>query len=119
MINPNIATVIIVGLIIIFGVILPVLDIKFPKFISYRWCVMVVVMALTVGAVVDFRLLSDEARRIVLIGGLVIAGAYIVLRTFEKAIANGWLHGANIKIQKGDASASFYAGDEKGEEKDG
>jgi hypothetical protein len=34
----------------------------------------------------------------------VICGAYIVLRTLEKALANGWLRGASIEAKKGDIS---------------
>lgn len=104
MISANWATVIIVAFILLFGVGVPILDRKCPKYISYRWCVVVVVLALLIGVTIDFDVLSDEARKIVLIGGLVIAGIFVVLRTFEKAFANGWLKGAQIEAKKGDIS---------------
>lgn len=116
MISPLFATIIMVSFILIFGVGLPILNKKAPKYISYRWCVIVVVLALLIGAVVDFEVLSDDARRVILIGGLVIAGAYILLRTIEKVLANGWLKGATLEAKKGDMSLTLTA-DQKDEEK--
>lgn len=107
------ATLILLSFITAFGILVPVLNIRFPKFISYRWCVVVVALALLIGAVVDFRALSDEARRVILVGGLVIAGSYVVLRTVEKALANGWLKGARIDARKGDVSVSIQSEDDK------
>lgn len=107
------ATLILLSFIAAFGILVPVLNIKFPKFISYRWCVVVVSLALLIGAVVDFRELSDEARRVILVGGLVIVGAYVVLRTIEKALANGWLRGARIEASKGDLRVSLKSEDDK------
>lgn len=116
MIDPIFATIIMVSFILIFGVGLPILNKKAPKYISYRWCVIVVVLALLIGAVIDFEVLSDDARRVILIGGLVIAGAYILLRTIEKVLANGWLKGATLEAKKGDMSLTLTA-DQKDEEK--
>ena len=106
-ISPTIATIILIVFILLFGVGVPILNKTAPKYISYRWCVIVVALALLIGAVVDFEVLSDESRKIVLIGGLVIAGVYVVLRTLEKVLANGWLNGASIEIEKGDIKAKL------------
>lgn len=111
MISPVVATVILVAFILIFGVGVPVLGRRVPKYISFRWCVVVVTLALLIGAVIDFDVLSDEARKIVLIGGLVIAGIYVFLRTVEKILANGWLKGASIEIEKGDIKAKVHSHD--------
>lgn len=111
MINPIIATVIMVSFILIFGVGVPILNKTAPKYISYRWCVIVVALALLIGAVIDFEVLSDDARKIVLIGGLVIAGVYVFLRTIEKILANDWLKGASIEIEKGDIKAKVHSHD--------
>ena len=89
MISPFWATAIIVAFIIIFGVGVPIMDKWFPKYISYRWCVVVVVLALLIGVVIDFEMISDDARKIMMVGALVIAGGYVLLRTIEKAFANG------------------------------
>lgn len=119
MINPLTATIIMVSFILIFGVGVPILDRKCPKYISYRWCVIVVSLALLIGAVIDFEVLSDDARKIVLVGGLVIAGVYVVLRTIEKVLANGWLKGASIEATKGDISVKLSSDSKDGEKKDG
>ena len=116
MISPLFATIVIIVFILLFGVGLPILNKKAPKYISYRWCVIVVVLALLIGAVIDFEVLSDDARRVILIGGLVIADAYILLRTIEKVLANGWLKGATLEAKKGDMSLTLTA-DQKDEEK--
>lgn len=119
MISPLSATIIMVSFILIFGVGVPILNKKVPKYISYRWCVIVVALALLIGAVIDFEVLSDEARKIVLVGGLVIAGVYVVLRTIEKVLANGWLKGASIEATKGDISVKLSSEAKDGEKKDG
>lgn len=109
MITPEYATIIVVAFILIFGVGVPILNRKAPKYISYRWCVIVVVLALLIGAVIDFDVLTDEARKVILVGGLVIGGLYILLRTIEKVLANGWLKGATIEVKKGDIEAKMSA----------
>lgn len=103
MISPEFATIIIIAFILLFGVGVPILNVKAKKFISYRWCVVVVVLALLIGAVVDFDVLSDETRRTVILGGLIIGGLYVVLRTAEKVLSKGWLRGTRVKAKKGDA----------------
>lgn len=111
MINPTPAVLIVVGFILVFGVFVPVLNKKAPKYISYRWCVVVVLLALLIGAVIDFGDLNDTARQIVLVGGLVVSGLYVLLRTVEKALANGWLNGAQIEAKKGDISVKVTGKD--------
>lgn len=109
MISPTFATIVIVSFILVFGVVIPIINKKAPKYISYRWCVVVVILALLIGAVIDFDVLSDEARNVVLMGGLIVSGGYVLLRTLEKVLANGWLKGAKLEVQKGDLSASLSA----------
>ena len=111
MINPTPAVLIVVGFILVFGVAVPVFNKKAPKYISYRWCVVVVLLALLIGAVIDFGDLNDTARQIVLVGGLVVSGLYVLLRTVEKALANGWLNGAQIEAKKGDISVKVTGKD--------
>ena len=61
-----------------------------------------------VGVVIDFEPLADTTRDIALKGGLIIVAAFIILRTVEKILANGWLKGMNIKgtVTKGDIVAT-------------
>jgi ABC-type iron transport system FetAB permease component len=115
MISPFWATIIIVTFILIFGVGVPILNRKAPKYISYRWCVIVVVLALLIGVVVDFEVLSNDARKIILVGGLVIAGVYVALRTIEKVLANGWLQHTQIEAKKGDISVKISNNEKGGE----
>ena len=115
MISPLVATIIIVSFIVIFGVAVPILNRKAPKYVSYRWCVVVVLLALLIGVVVDFGELSDEVRKIVLIGGIVVSGVYVLLRTIEKALANGWLHGAQIEAKKGDIEVKISGSEKEGQ----
>ena len=112
MLDPISSSVIIVAFIVLFGVVLPVLNAKFKDFVSYRWCVLVVVLAILIGATIDFSGLPDDARRVILIGGLVIAGGFVVLRTVEKCLANGWLRGARVEVKKGDLSAKVESVDD-------
>jgi len=113
MISPIAATVIIVVFILLFGVGVPILNKKAPKYISYRWCVIVVILAILIGSVIDFKALSDDIRQIILIGCLVISGVYVLLRTIEKALANNWLHGAKLEAKKGDISIKLTSDDKK------
>lgn len=117
MLSPETATIIIVAFLVVFGIIMPILNKKLPKFISYRWSVIVVILALLIGAVLDFDALSEQVRYGLIVGGLVIAGGYILLRTVEKALANGWLRGAEIEAEKGDIKVKGRFG-EKPEAKD-
>lgn len=117
MLSPDTATIIIVAFLIVFGIIMPILNKKLPKFISYRWSVIVVILALLIGAVLDFDALSEQVRYSLIVGALVISGGYILLRTVEKALANGWLRGAEIEAEKGDIKVKGRFG-EKPEAKD-
>lgn len=108
MLGPDTATLIIVSFLVLFGLLLPVLNRVAPKFVSYRWSVVVVLLALLLGAVIDFGGLPDAARQAVIVGSLVISGGYVFLRTVEKALANGWLRGVRLDVRKGDTSASLH-----------
>lgn len=121
MISPAPATIILIVFIILFGVGIPILNKKAPKYISYRWCVVVVVLALLIGATIDFDVLNDEARHTILMGGMIIGGMYIVLRTIEKALSKGWLQGARIKVKKGETEVEVEGqqNEKKTEAKDG
>lgn len=90
-------------------VIIPVLDSvkKLTAFISLRWTCVALILLIMVGVVLDFSHLSDSTRDIALRGGLIVVGIFLVLRTVEKIISNGWLKGLNIHntIRKGDFEA--------------
>ena len=115
MIHPTFATWILVGFFVCFAILLPVLNVKFAKYISLRWMCIVVVLALLIGVVVDFAELDEVSRHIVLLGGLIVTGGYILVRSLEKALYNGWLGKGSIKLsaQKGELKGSIEYNPEK------
>lgn len=110
MATPNLALLILSGLAIVLAVVIPLLNAipKLSSLISMRWTCVAVVLLIMVGVVVDFEPLADSTRDIALTGGFVIVGAYLLFRTVEKIMANGWLSNVNVKgtVSKGDITAS-------------
>ena len=110
MVNTTLALSILAGLAIILALVIPLLNAipKLSSFISLRWSCVSVILLIMVGVVIDFEPLADTTRDIALKGGLIIVAAFIILRTIEKVLANGWLKGMNIKgtVTKGDIVAT-------------
>ena len=104
MIASNIAVLVLAALALILAIVIPILNSieKLSNCISLRWSCVVIILLIMTGVVVDFSHLSDNTRDIVLKGGLIIVGIFLVLRTFEKILYNGWLKGFNLKgsVQK-------------------
>lgn len=113
MISPDNAIIVVCSFLVIFGIVLPILNVKLKEYISYRWLVVVTVLALLIGTVADFDALSEDNRKIIFIGSLVICGGFVLLRTIEKILANGWLKGASIEAKKGDASVILKSDDKE------
>lgn len=109
MISPVFALWVLVGFFACFAILLPVLNVKLAKYISLRWMCIVVILALMIGVVVDFCELDDDSRHIVLLGGLIVVGGFILVRSIEKALFNGWLGRGSIKLtaQKGELKGSI------------
>lgn len=110
MANTTLALSILAGLALILALVIPLLNAipKLSSFISLRWSCVSVILLIMVGVVIDFEPLADTTRDIALKGGLIIVAAFIILRTIEKVLANGWLKGMNIKgtVTKGDIVAT-------------
>lgn len=110
MANTTLALSVLAGLALILALIIPLLNAipKLSSFISLRWSCVSVILLIMVGVVIDFEPLADTTRDIALKGGLIIVAAFIILRTVEKVLANGWLKGMNIKgtVTKGDIVAT-------------
>ena len=116
MIDPYLTTSIMLGFIIIFGIVLPIMDKskRFGRFVSLRLSVLVVFLSMAVGVVLDFSHLQDDLRFAIIIGALILGGIYILIRTWEKAAANGWHIGIRkIEASKGDAQISVDVNDDK------
>lgn len=110
MVTATLAVWILVGLAVVLALVIPVLDSVKPlsNFISLRWTCIAIILLIMVGVIINFNTLSDSTRDIALTGGLIIVGVFIVLRTIEKVLYNGWLRGVNLKaeVSKGDIKGS-------------
>ena len=96
------ATWIAIALIAFLLIIVPLIE-RIPKLgqcISHRWIVVTVTTTLMVAVVINFEHLDDGVRGSIIIGGFIVSIMYILLRSFEKALAKGWSFG--VKRIEGD-----------------
>lgn len=110
MITPTSATVIMICFLLIFGIFLPVLEIipRVKKCVSLRWATVVALLAIMIGALLDFSHLSETFRISVAIGVMIICGIFIIIRSYEKISANGWNLGVDrVKVEKGEIKAEI------------
>ena len=114
MIDSYTATTVLIGFLIIFGVLLPILD-KLPKIkdvISLRWTIVVIYSALCIGVIIDFDHLDTSVRFAVVIGGIILSAIFLLVRSLEKAAVNRWKfprfrgRGGNIKYGYGSPKRS-------------
>ena len=106
MTDPILAIIILCTLITILIILVPILDAipALTRFVSFRWVCVSIVWVLMVGVIIDFKELSDSTRDLTITGGMIIIGGFLLLKTLEKILYNGWLKGVNLKgsIEKGD-----------------
>lgn len=105
MISAAVTTIIIICFVFLYGFVIPILDVKAKSFMSLRWASLVVILALGVGALLDFEHLSDDCRKIVLLGVVITVPIWIALRTVEKLAMKGYV--GKITARKGDASVDI------------
>ena len=105
MIAASWATIILIGFILLYGVLIPILDVKAKNFMSLRWSALVVLLAMGVGALLDFDHLSDDCRKVILLGVVICVPIWIALRTIEKLAMKGYV--GKITARKGDASVDI------------
>lgn len=110
MIDSNLATIVLIGFLLVFGIIIPILD-KIPfvrSFISFRWLIIVIYSSMALGAIIDFDHLDDSVRFVVVLGGILLSALLVIIRSLEKAAINEWhLPHTRAKISKGDVEASL------------
>ena len=86
MITPTAATIImcVLGLFLMF--VIPFLDSskRFGKYISLRYTLVVVTTLMALGCVLDFSHLGESSRNITIMGGLVLVGIFVAVRSLEK-----------------------------------
>lgn len=66
------------------------------KVVSLRWAVVAVILTALIAVIVNFVALSDTVRETVIVGGLVIACLWIILRSVELWMYRGYI----LKAQK-------------------
>lgn len=110
MITPVSATIIIcvLGLFLMF--VIPLLDgsKRFGKFVSLRYTLVVITTLMALGCVLDFSHLADQSRNITIMGGLILVGIFVLVRSLEKIKLGGRTF--EIKVKKGDTSAEATIG---------
>ena len=77
------------------------------KYVSRRYLVIVVIMAIVFGCILDFDHLTDDTRKLVIGLGIGCAALFLLVASVEKWLYNGWLG-------KGKIEASLEKGDVKG-----
>lgn len=113
MIEPTEATIIVCIFAVFLLILIPLIDgsKRFSKFISLRYTVTAVMISMMLGCVLDFSHLAESSRNIVLYGGIIIAGIFIIVRTLDK-IKLGGKH-IEISAEKGDAKITTTITGEK------
>lgn len=115
MITPTSATIImcVLGLFLMF--VIPLLDGSkhFGRFISLRYTLIVITTLMALGCVLDFSHLTESSRNITIMGGLILVGIFVLVRSLEKIKLGSRTF--EIKVQKGDASAEAKISSEKKE----
>ena len=117
MIEPYSATTIILAFLLVFGVIVPIIGSipKIKEIISFRYLIIVCFLACMIGVIINFSELDTSVRMAVIIGTSVLCGAYILLRSFEKWVANDWHFTKDVKasLSKGDAKVEVELKDKE------
>lgn len=127
MISANLATWITIGVAVFLMIVIPILDgsKRFGKYISLRYTLVVVILSMMLGCILDFSHLSETSRNIVLYGGIIIAGLFVVVRSLEKMKLGGKT--IEVTARKGDAEITttitgekspIAKGDDNGEAQD-
>lgn len=119
MISPTSTAVIMIIMIIFLLVIIPILDAsnKLGKYISLRYTLVAVCLIMSLGCVLDFSHLIESSRNIVLAGGLLLVGLFVVVRSLEKVKLGH--RSFEVELHKGDAGCSAKLHDNDKEDKNG
>lgn len=107
MLEPNSATAILLIACTLLLVVVPIMDgsKRFGKYVSLRYTLVAVALIMSLGCILDFSHLSDHSRDIVLLGGLILVGVFIILRSCEKMK----LGGKTIELSAGKGDAKITA----------
>lgn len=102
MLTPTIAALILIGVTLLLLILIPILDgsEKFHQYISLRYTLVAISLIMALGCVLDFSHLNESSRNIVLTGGLVLVGLFVVVRSLEKMKLGNKV--INLSAEKGD-----------------
>ena len=115
MLTPIVAAIILLVVSVILLIIVPMLDgsERFHKFISLRYTLVALSLIMALGCILDFSHLSESSRNIVLMGGMILVGLFVIVRSLEKLKLGSKV--INVSAQKGDIklSANIHNKDDK------
>lgn len=107
MLTPELAAIILLVVCVLLLIVIPILDgsKKFSRYISLRYTLVAVALIMALGCILDFSHLSESSRNIVLMGGLVLVGLFVAVRSLEKLK----LGGKKIQFSAGKGDAKITA----------
>ena len=113
MLTPEVSAIILIAASILLLIIIPILDgtKKFSKYISLRYTLVAVALVMSLGCVLDFSHLAESSRNTVLLGGLILVGLFVAVRSLEKLKLGG--KKIEFSAGKGDAKISATITGEK------
>lgn len=106
MLTPIVAAIILLVVSGILLIVIPMLDgsEKFHRYVSLRYTLVALSLIMALGCILDFSHLSESSRNIVLMGGMVLVGLFVVVRSLEKLKLGSKV--INVSAQKGDIKLS-------------
>ena len=106
MLTPIVAAIILLVVSGILLIVIPMLDgsERFHRYISLRYTLVALSLIMALGCILDFSHLSESSRNIVLMGGMVLVGLFVVVRSLEKIKLGSKV--INVSAQKGDIKLS-------------
>ena len=116
MLTPHVAAIILLAAVVLLLIVIPLLDgsQRFGKFISLRYTLVALSLIMALGCILDFSHLSESSRNIVLMGGMILVGLFVLVRSLEKMKLGGKV--INVSAQKGDIKLSASLHNKDGHE---
>lgn len=116
MLTPSIAAIILLVVTIVLLIIIPLLDgsRRFNRYISLRYTLVALSLIMSLGCILDFSHLAESSRNIVLTGGVVLVGLFVLVRSLEKMKLGNKV--IDVSAQKGDIKLSAKLHNKDGKE---
>lgn len=106
MLTPEIAAIILLVVSTVLLILVPILDgsKRFHQYISLRYTLVAMSLIMALGCILDFSHLTESSRNIVLMGGLILVGIFVIARSLEKMKLGNKV--IDLSAQKGDIKLS-------------